>query len=123
MKKIVTTITMMMLFVMIGCTSSNVKKVRDGKLYAFGDEVTIGEVFDVVSGNTTSWEEEELGGKSNMVLVDAKWDGEGGKVLVQFMINKTEDEFYLNAATLGGQPVDAYSVIHEIKSEYNKRSN
>jgi len=112
----------MLLITIISCTSSNVKKVRDGHLDSFGYEVTIGEVFDVVSGNSTSWEEEELG-STDLVLVDAKWDGVGGEVLVQFLVNKTEDDFSVNGTTLGGQPFEVWDILNDIKSEYNKRTN
>jgi len=111
----------MLLIAIVGCTSSNVKKVRDGHLNRFGDEVTIGEVFDVVSGNSTSWEEDEL--DKDYVLVDAKWDGAGGKVLVQFLVKKSEDDFSVNATTLNGQPFEVWDILNEIKSEYNKRVN
>ena len=121
-KSILVLLSIMLLITIVSCTSSNVKKVRDGHLDAFGNEVTIGEVFDVVSGNTTNWEEEGLD-NSNLVIVYAKWDGAGGEVLVQFFTDKTDEEFSLSGGTIGGQAFEVWDLISGLKSEYNKRTN
>jgi hypothetical protein len=121
-KSIVAFIAMMMLLTMVSCTSSNSKKVRDGHLDGFGHEATVGEVFDVVSDNSTSWDEQELDdsrySNETYSLVEAKWNGESGKVVIQFVVEKDGNNFLLHGATVDGQFVEAYPLVEQINKEY-----
>jgi len=97
--------------------------VKNGYLRAFGDEVTIGEVFDVVSNFTAYWTADYLGPKEKLknshYLVEAKWKNEYGKlVTIQFLCNGNGKEFELHGASIGKEFVDPWSTILGFKEAW-----
>jgi len=105
-------------FTLISGGEDYTAKVRDGYLEAFGTDYTIGEVFDVVSGGDTTWTQEELSDprwpSEYYKLVNASWYGEGGEVVVQFIVEKEGSGLQLHGAAIGDTFIDAMDVIIEV---------
>ncbi|GMT49061.1 MAG: hypothetical protein IEMM0008_0600 [bacterium] len=107
--------------------SGDYKVVRDGYLEAFGDEITIGEVFEVVSAGGVKWSSVGVKKKykdlsKSHYVVQAKWKNRKGEpVVIEFLVSKKSESFRLNGAKAGNQYLNANQVILGIASEYDKK--
>ncbi len=106
-----------------GSGSSEIKKVKNGYLKAFGNEVTIGEAFDSVFKKSVTWSQGELSDErwssEEYSLVEVKTSEDGSEINIQFIVEKNSQDFRLHGATVDGQFVDAQSIINAVISEYN----
>ncbi len=107
--------------------SGDYKVVRDGYLEAFGDEITIGEVFEVVSGGGVTWSSTDVKKKykglaKSHYVVQAKWKNRKGEpVVIEFLVSKKGEGFRLHGAKAGDRFLNAQQVILGIASEYVKK--
>lgn len=104
--------------------SANIDTVKNGFLDAFGDEVSVGEAFDVVSNNSTNWNEQELDdarwSSDDYKLVEASWEGTAGEVIIQFIVEKDGNSFELHGASVDGEFMEAMTVIYGIIAAYEE---
>ncbi len=118
--------TLLIVFFFSGCGDSRVDPIKDGYLKAFGTEVTIGEVFDVVAEGGVDWEAQELASSeaeaSTHYLVEAKWDGSGGEIAIQFLVKNDGSDFRLHGSKIGGSFQNAIITILAIKKAYNQKN-
>jgi hypothetical protein len=103
--------------------SDPASRVKTGHLYAFGDSVAVGEVFDVVSGGSVEWESSEIAENipeaKTHLLVEASWYNDNQqKVTIQFLTEKNGDEFFLHGAEIAGEWMEAEPVIEGLASVY-----
>jgi hypothetical protein len=114
-----------LLIVLTGCGSNKYDVVKNGHLKAFGDKVTIGEALDVVSGGATRWEAKALAPseaeKDTHYLVEAKWEGSGGDIVVQFVVKNDGSDFRLHGSIIGGKFNNAFVTVLAIKKAYNDK--
>jgi hypothetical protein len=123
---IVLSILFSILLVLAGCGNNRYDVVKNGYLKAFGDQVTIGEALEVVSGGSIRWEAKELAPseaeKDTHYLVEAKWEGSGGNIVVQFVVKNDGSNFRLHGSLIGGKFNNAFVTVLAIKKAYNEKN-
>ncbi len=126
-KGITTALLISLLVFSIGCGADTDKynTVKNGYLKAFGDEVTIGQAFEVVSGGAVNWEARELAPSeaehTTHYLVEAKWVG-SKEIAVQFVVKNDGSDFRLHGSLMGGEFVNAFTTVLAFKKAYNQKN-
>lgn len=130
MKKITSAIGLFFLLVLAltltGCGNSRYDVVRNGYLKAFGNQVSVGEAFEVVAGCSVKWAAKELAPAeaqhNTHYLVEAKWEGRGGDIVIQFVVKNDGSDFRLHGSIINGEYNNALTTILAIKKAYNDKN-
>lgn len=118
-------IYIILITLVLGFQDDPAELVRTGHLGAYGDSVTVGEVFDVVSAGEVEWvsgdlEESDSQAKTHD-LVEATWQNQAGAtVVIQFLVPKDGESFELHGATIGENFIEAEQCINGIGSLYHE---
>ena len=108
--------------------SKNWKRVSDGYLKAWGNEVKIGEIFQVVSSNSARWTAAKLASNEaeryTYYLVESVWSNDSGqRVEVQFLVDADGSSFRLHGCFLSGKKMPDGPFMSAIKDIWDKKTN
>ena len=102
------------------------KAVSNGYLKVFGNEVTIGEVFNVVSEGTAQWSADRLASSEpeylTHYLVESTWYNEKSQLVkCQFNVELSGSRFYMYGAFIGGKSMEFTDFQEGIKAIWVKK--
>lgn len=107
--------------------SQNWKRVSDGYLKAWGNEVNIGRIFQVVSSNSARWTAGKLAPNEQErythYLVESAWSNDSGqRVEVQFLVDADGSGFRLHGCFLSGKKMPDGPFMSAIKDIWDKKT-
>ncbi|MGO9121027.1 MAG: hypothetical protein ACLQPD_25875 [Desulfomonilaceae bacterium] len=115
------------LWIAWGSEERQVSRVRNGYLFPFGNEVTVGEVLRWASNGSGEWSSHSLDSKDPLsrkyYLVEFRWrNRENKSVVAQFLINKRCNELQLEGVSVDGEFVNALGFMTRIAKLYRERA-
>ncbi|MEQ2006174.1 MAG: hypothetical protein ABMA26_05190 [Limisphaerales bacterium] len=107
--------------------SKNWKRVSDGYLKGWGNEVNIGKIFQVVSSNSARWTAAKLAPNEQErythYLVESAWSNDSGqRVEVQFLVDADGSSFRLHGCFLSGKKVPDGPFMTSVKDIWDKKT-
>lgn len=107
--------------------SKNWKRVSDGYLKGWGNEVNIGRIFQVVSSSSARWTAAKLAPNEQErythYLVESAWSNDSGqRVEVQFLVDADGSNFRLHGCFLSGKKMPDGPFMTSVKEIWDKKT-